>query len=55
MTIGANAGGTLLVHADPEIVYTSDVTDYCGLSDVDSCGAAVTSVAVDSTFAPTVF
>lgn len=41
---GPNAGGTLVWHLDPTVVYTSDVTDYCGLSgiacerDFNGCG-----------------
>ncbi|MCC7143095.1 MAG: hypothetical protein IT349_13415 [Candidatus Eisenbacteria bacterium] len=39
---GANEGGCLLFHANPELVYTSDVGNYAGLAGVGSC-AEVTS------------
>lgn len=44
---GANAGGTLILHANPTLVYTNDTSSYCGQSALDSCAAAVTSVAWD--------
>jgi hypothetical protein len=44
---GPNAGGTLILHANPSLVFTSDIQNYCGLSALDSCSAAVTSVEWD--------
>jgi hypothetical protein len=44
---GPNAGGTLILHANPSIVFTSDTQNYCGLSALDSCSTAVTSVEWD--------
>jgi hypothetical protein len=44
---GPNEGGTLILHANPSLVFTSDIQDYCGLSALDSCSAAVTSVEWD--------
>ncbi len=44
---GPNEGGTLILHANPSIVFTSDTADYCGMAGLDSCSAAVTSVAWD--------
>ena len=31
---GPNAGGTLVWHLDPTVIYTTDTTDYCGLSGI---------------------
>jgi len=39
---GPHRGGTLILHADPGIAYTGDTADYCGMSHLDSCSAAVT-------------
>ena len=44
---GPNEGGTLILHANPSLVFTSDIQDYCGMSALDSCAAAVTSVEWD--------
>jgi subtilisin family serine protease len=44
---GPNEGGTLILHANPGLVFTSDIQNYCGMSALDSCSAAVTSVAWD--------
>ena len=44
---GPNEGGTLILHANPSLVFTSTIQDYCGMSALDSCSAAVTSVAWD--------
>jgi hypothetical protein len=44
---GPNAGGTLILHANPSIVFTSDTQNYCGMAALDSCSAAVTSVEWD--------
>lgn len=41
---GVNAGGTLIAHANPSIVYCSDNTTYCGSSGLTACDAAVNSV-----------
>lgn len=41
---GPNEGGTLILHANPGLVFTSDVQNYCGMAALDSCSAAVTSV-----------
>jgi hypothetical protein len=41
---GPNAGGTLILHANPNLAYTLDIQNYCGMSALDSCSAAVTSV-----------
>lgn len=34
---GPNLGGTLIVHANPSIVYTTDVSNYCGQSGLGNC------------------
>ena len=44
---GPNAGGTLILHANPSLAFTSTIENYCGMSALDSCSAAVTSVAWD--------
>jgi hypothetical protein len=44
---GPNAGGTLILHANPSLVFTSGIQDYCGMSGLDSSSAAVTSVLWD--------
>jgi hypothetical protein len=44
---GPNEGGTLILHANPGLVFTSDIQNYCGMSALDSCSAAVTSVPWD--------
>lgn len=44
---GPNEGGTLVIHANRSLVFTSDIQDYCGISALDSCSAAVTSVEWD--------
>jgi hypothetical protein len=44
---GPNEGGTLILHANPSLVFTSTIQNYCGMSAPDSCSAAVTSVAWD--------
>lgn len=41
---GPNEGGTLILHANPGLVFTSDIQNYCGMAALDSCSAAVTSV-----------
>jgi hypothetical protein len=37
----------MILHAHPSIVFTSDTQNYCGMSALDSCSAAVTSVPWD--------
>jgi hypothetical protein len=44
---GPNEGGTLILHANPSLVFTSAIQNYCGMSALDSCSAAVTNVAWD--------
>jgi hypothetical protein len=41
---GPNAGGTLIVHANPGLNYTTDITNYCGMSGLTACQGAVTTV-----------
>ncbi len=41
---GPNEGGTLILHANPGLVFTSDIQNYCGMAALDSCSAAITSV-----------
>ncbi len=45
---GPNEGGTLILHANPSLTFTSDITNYCGMAGLDSCSHAVTSVAWES-------
>jgi hypothetical protein len=40
---GPNAGGTLIVHANPSLVYT-DSHDFCGEQNLDICANAITSL-----------
>ncbi len=42
---GPNEGGTLILHANPTLAFTSDIANYCGMAGLDSCSNAVTSVA----------
>lgn len=49
---GPNAGGTLILHANPTIAFTTDDASYCGTSPLSSCELALTSV---DTAAPVVF
>ncbi|MFN8548384.1 MAG: hypothetical protein U0527_10615 [Candidatus Eisenbacteria bacterium] len=46
---GPNAGGTLIAHANPSIVYCSDSMNYCGQSDLSACDQAITEVNGDAT------
>jgi len=39
----ANAGGVMILHADPDLEYTSGV-DYCGGFDLDACENATTNL-----------
>ncbi len=41
---GPNEGGTLILHANPSLTFTSDISNYCGMAGLDSCSHAVTSV-----------
>lgn len=41
---GSNAGGVLLLHANPTLSYTSDVASYCGLPNLSNCAEATTRV-----------
>ncbi|MEZ4650097.1 MAG: hypothetical protein R3E97_15165 [Candidatus Eisenbacteria bacterium] len=48
---GPNAGGTLIVHGDPGVVYTTDIDDYTGFADLPAgCESAVTNYPADETF-----
>ncbi len=38
---GPNAGGTLILHSNPALVYCSDTPSYCGQSGLTSCDAAI--------------
>jgi hypothetical protein len=42
---GPNAGGTLILHANPAIVYTVDTTNYCGQGGLTVCDGAIDTVA----------
>jgi hypothetical protein len=44
---GPNAGGVIVLHRNEDIIYTSDVTNYCGMSDVPDCLNAETRADVD--------
>jgi hypothetical protein len=33
---GPNEGGTLILHANPSLVFTSTIQNYCGMSALDS-------------------
>ena len=41
---GANAGGTLILHANPSINYTTEVKSYGGHAGITDCAKAVDSV-----------
>jgi hypothetical protein len=41
---GPNAGGTLILHANPSLVFTDGVESWCGMSGLEACSLAVTSV-----------
>jgi hypothetical protein len=41
---GPNAGGTLILHADPSLVYTDGTQSWCGRTTLTACSLAVTSV-----------
>jgi len=42
---GPNAGGKLILHANPAIAYCTDDVTYCGQSNLATCDAAISSVA----------
>ena len=43
-TAGPNEGGTLIVHGDPSVVYTTDIDRYCGFAPLPAgCESAVTN------------
>lgn len=44
---GANRGGVLLLHAQPEIVYTTTDADHCDLSLPSDCASAETELGID--------
>ncbi len=41
---GPNEGGVLVLHANPSLTFTSDIATYCGMSELDLCSEAVTTV-----------
>lgn len=41
---GPNAGGSLVVHTDPSVAYTTDTTNYCGLSGITDCSQVVSEI-----------
>ena len=46
---GPNAGGTLIVHGDPNVTYTTDIDDYTGLAPLpDGCLGALTNYPADA-------
>lgn len=47
---GPNAGGTLIMHAEPSIAYTCEQCDYCPFVNLETCDAAITSVSGFQTF-----
>ena len=47
---GQNAGGTLVLHAQPSVVYTHDIGSYCSSFALSSCESAVTSVTGSQTY-----
>ncbi|MCA9759341.1 MAG: hypothetical protein KDA27_26345 [Candidatus Eisenbacteria bacterium] len=48
---GPNAGGTLIVHGDPNVEYTSDIDDYSGFAELPGgCESAITNYPSDETF-----
>ena len=42
---GENAGGVLLLHANPDLAYSTG-SEYCGVSDLSDCGLARTTVPI---------
>jgi len=47
---GPNAGGTLIVHANPAATYTIDQNIYCGSTDLATCEQAIVSVDAHRTY-----
>ena len=41
---GVNAGGTMILHANTTIQYTTNTTNYCGQSGLTACSSATASV-----------
>ncbi len=41
---GANFGGTLILHSNPNLVYTDGLSAYCGQSELSNCEDAVTRI-----------
>lgn len=46
---GPNEGGTLLLHANSSLVYTTETSSYCGQSGLEGCWQVDDSVPADST------
>jgi hypothetical protein len=44
---GPNAGGALILHSNPGVVYTVDVSNYCGQGGLTACEAALNSRPLD--------
>lgn len=51
---GPNVDGTLILHANPALSYTTDATSYCGQSNLSECYLALATTPANPT-APTVF
>lgn len=46
-TAGPHEGGTIILHANPSIIYTSETESYCGQEMLSSCDDAITRVPAD--------
>ncbi len=46
---GPNAGGTLLMHANPSLIFTTSTSNYCGQSGLTTCEAATTHLPQSTT------
>ncbi|MCC7144126.1 MAG: S8 family peptidase [Candidatus Eisenbacteria bacterium] len=46
---GSNEHGSLVLHANPQVHYTTDTSSYCGQSGVADCAQIVTGVPLSST------
>lgn len=44
---GPNDGGTLILHANSSLVYTTDTTEWCGQAGLSACSLAVVDLAAD--------
>ena len=44
---GVNVGGTLILHANPSLVFTGGGPGYCDMSDVEACSLAVATIPAD--------